>query len=249
MSRAALQTPSNRLRMARNGFTLLELLVSMTVVSLLATTVLFSWRIAAGAWGKANQLVEELRRAAATQQLLETQMAEMVPTAHWQRKGMGDVFFQGERQTARFLSRYSLANRARSGLYRIEYQIVTTSDGTQQLLMNEVPERNSDASGLLLTGAEQKPEGTVLRFAPFERRPETRVLLDGLREAHFEYYRLAGPLGAAGWVSDWTSLGSQLPRAMAIRVTPGPDDAARRTVSVVAGIENYALIPPGIARR
>jgi prepilin-type N-terminal cleavage/methylation domain-containing protein len=235
--------------MAQSGFTLLELLVSMTVVSLLATTVLFGWRIAAGAWGKANQLVEAQRRAAATQQLLEAQMAEMVPYAPWQRQGMGDVFFQGERQTARFLSRYSLANRARSGLYRIEYQIVTTGDGSQQLLMNELPERNPDASGLLLTGSEQKPEGAVLHFAPFERTPQTRVLLEGLKEAGFEYYRAAGPWGAAGWVSDWASRGNELPRAMAIRVAPGPAEGALQSVSVVARIENFAWGMPVMSRR
>jgi prepilin-type N-terminal cleavage/methylation domain-containing protein len=238
---------------AENGFTLLELLVSMTVVSLLATTVLFGWRIAAGAWGKANQLVEAQRRAAATQQLLEEQMAEMVPKAPWQRKGMGDVFFQGERQTARFLSRYSLANRARSGLSRIEYQIVTTSDGTQQLLMNELPERNPEASGLLLTGSEQKPEGTVLHFVPFERTPQTRVLLENLKEARFEYYRssgtLGGPLVAGAWVSDWASRGNELPRAMAIRLTSGPDTGALQSVSVVARIENFAWSMPVVSRR
>ena len=44
----------NREQKAGAGFTLLELLVSITIVSLLATTVLFGWRIAASAWQKAN---------------------------------------------------------------------------------------------------------------------------------------------------------------------------------------------------
>jgi prepilin-type N-terminal cleavage/methylation domain-containing protein len=236
------------MRSAR-GFTLLELLVSMTVVSLLATTVLFGWRIAAGAWGKADRLIDQQRRAAATQTLLEAQMAAMVPYAPWLSKGMGDVFFQGERQTARFLSRYSLESRARSGLYRIEYQILKAADGTQQLAMNEVAQQNPDGAGALLLGTEQAADGTILRFAPFDRSAATRILLDGLKEARFEYYRPAGLSSPAGWVSEWTSRGPELPRAMAIRVTPASGAQASQLISVVASIEDFALVPPAVRRR
>jgi prepilin-type N-terminal cleavage/methylation domain-containing protein len=239
------------------GFTLLELLVSMTIVSLLATTVLFGWRIAAGAWGKADRLIEDQRRAAATQALLEQQMAGMVPYTPWASKGMPDVFFQGEGQTARFLSRYSLESRARSGLYRIEYQILKNSDGAEQLVMNETAQQNPDSAGALLTGTEKAADGgTLLHFAPFARSANTRVLLDGLKEAHFEYYRPAGPSTPAGWVTGWTSRGGELPRAMAIRVTAAgsaSDDGAPgplvSLVSIVAGIEDFALVPPAARRR
>jgi len=225
---------------AEHGFTLLELLVSMTVVSLLATTVLFSWRIAAGAWGRASQLVENQRRVAAAHQVLEGQIAEMVSYAPWRRQGIADVFFQGEGQTARFLSHYSLTHRARSGLYRIEYQIAEAGDGTRQLLMNEVPAPNPEESGLLLVGTEQNPQGLLRHFAPFERKPETRVLLDELSEAHFEYYRPAGPWGPGSWLAEWFGRGNELPRAMAIRLTPKAGNGSLPPVSIVAAIASYA---------
>ena len=233
------------------GFTLLELLVSMTIVSLLATTVLFGWRIAAGAWGKADRFIEDQRRAAATQTLLEQQMAGMAPYAPWLSKGMPDVFFQGDGKTARFLSRYSLENRARSGLYRIEYQILRSSDGTEQLAMNEIAQSNPDDAGALLTGTEKTADGgTFLHFAPVGQSRTTRVLLDGLKDVSFEYYRPAGPSNPAGWVSTWTSRGGELPRAMAIRIASGSADApSGQLISVIASIEDFSLLPPATRRR
>ena len=224
------------------GFTLMELLVSMTIISLLSTTILFGWRIAAGAWGRASELVEEQRRVSAIHQVLEMQIAEMLPVSPWLGQGNLSVFFQGEPQTARFLSRYSLLTRSRSGLYRIEYQIVDAGDGSHQLLVNEIPVGNADESGSLLIGQEQHPDETKWQFAPFERTPQTRVLLEDLEEAHFEYYRPASALGEGGWVPEWTGGGLELPRAMAIRLTARPKANDLQPVSIVAGIENFTKI-------
>lgn len=221
------------------GFTLMELLVSMTIISLLSTTILFGWRIAAGAWGRANELVEEQRRVSAIHQVLEMQIAEMLPVSPWLGQGNLSVFFQGEPQTARFLSRYSLLTRSRSGLYRIEYQIADAGDGSHQLLVNEIPVGNVVDSGSLLSGREQDTDGMKLQFVPFERTPQTRVLLDNLEEAHFEYYRPASPSGGGGWVPEWAGGGIELPRAMAIRLTAQRDANDLQPVSIVAGIENF----------
>ena len=166
-------------------------------------------------------------------------MAEMAPHTARLRLANTNVFFQGERHTARFLSRYSLLHRARSGLYRIEYHVADRDGGGKQLLVNERPVRGvEDAAGLLI-GAEQSASGMLLRFAPFERTAETRVLLDGLADCYFEYYRGAGLAGPGEWVAEWVHRANELPRAMAIRLEPRPGGRALRPVPIVAGIENY----------
>lgn len=222
------------------GFTLMELLVSMTIISLLAVSILFGWRVAASAWGRANQLVDAQRRVAAIHQVLATQMAGMTPVSPGPAQRNAAVFFQGEPQTARFLSRYSLAGRARSGLYRIEYQISERADGTQQLLLNEFPMGNPNDLAELVTGAEQGPQGVLLRFAPFERTPRTHVLLEDLAAARFEYYRPAGPSSLGGWVSEWRQQGTELPRAMAIRFNARPVPNRLQPATIVANVEHYS---------
>jgi hypothetical protein len=219
---------------------LLELLVSMSVLSLLATTVLFGWRIAAGSWGRVNTMVDEQRRVESVQQVLERQIADMVPVAPWLRQGSASVLFQGEREAARFVSRYSLLHRGRSGLYQIEYQIMEADGGGKQLLLNESPMRSASDVADLLIGTDQTSAGTVLRFAPMERNAATRVLLENAAELYFEYYRPASGANQAGWVDQWTARVNEVPRAMAIRVTPAPGRSRLQPVPVVVAIRNYS---------
>lgn len=240
MRAAVEQMNRSRRNLSECGFTLMELLVSMTIISLLAVTILFGWRIAAGAWGRASQLVDEQRRVAAIDQVLETQMAEMLPATPWLRQGNAAVFFQGEPRTARFLSRYSLVNRSRSGLYLVEYQISDGPSGTQQLLLNESPVENQDELGTLRADAPQSADSSQPRFVSFERTPQTRVMLEEITGAHFEYYQPAGPLGPGGWVSRWQGQANELPRAMAIRFSANPAPNRLQPAAVVARIEDYS---------
>ncbi|MBI2816746.1 MAG: prepilin-type N-terminal cleavage/methylation domain-containing protein [Acidobacteria bacterium] len=224
------------------GFTLLELLVSMTIVSLLATTVLFGWRVAVSAWEKASSHLQKSRTVLATNHLLQEQMASMVPYRGIASTGF-HLFFQGEPLTARFLSRYSLTGRANSGLYRIEYQVVEAEDGTKQLLMNEVPVTSREELGALIQQADPASFSPQLRFAPFERGPRTVVLLAGVKDCRFEYYKAASALEAGTWVPEWLGTMNELPRAMAIRITPSDDPAGVAPASVVAAIRDFSIAP------
>jgi hypothetical protein len=137
-------------------------------------------------------------------------------------------------------------------LFRIEYAISRDDAGMLQLVMNEIAAPNPDAVGALLTGTEQSPGGTLLQFAPIVPLTSSRVLMRGLKEARFEYYQPAGPSAPAGWVSQWTSRRTELPRAMAIRVVANSGEgetSASPPASIVASVEDFALAPAATARR
>ena len=223
-----------------SGFTLMELLVSMTVLSLLVTTILFSWRIAAGAWQKASTHLERSRTVLAVNHLLQEQMASMVPYHVVTSTGIQSLFFQGEGQVARFLSRYSMAGRMNSGLYRIEYQIVDGPDGTKQLLMNEYTVRSREELASLMTPPDPSLATQLFRFAPFQRTPQTFMLIEGLKECRFEYYKPPLLPDPGSWVSRWTSIQADLPQGMAIRIVAPADSADLKPVSIVAAIRNFS---------
>ena len=226
-----------------SGFTLLELLVSITIVSLLVTTVLFGWRIATSAWGKTSSRLEEERTVRSTHLLLQEQMASMAPQQAWSEGGLREFFFQGEPQAARFVSRYSLAHRAQTGLYLIEYQIAEQPDGTRQLLLNESPVNSNESLGKQIAGVEMVPGGRKLQFTAFEPGAQTVRLLQGLQEIRFEYYRAGAFSEPGAWTDQWLNFNNELPRAMAIRVVARAASRALEPVSIVAAIRDFARPP------
>ena len=232
------------------GFTLIELLISVTVLSLLATTVLLGWRIASSAWQKANSHLLRSRAVEESHQLLQEQMASMVPYQVTTAEGSLEFFFQGERQTARFLSRYSLSGRTNSGLYRIEYQIAEGTGGTKQLLLNEFPMRSREELGGLLVKDELDPDpaGKVLKFLPVQRGPQTVELFEGLTECHFEYYQPPVPPEPGSWKERWTEPKNELPSGMAIRIVARGETGDLKSVSIVAAIRDTTLPRASSAR-
>ena len=222
------------------GFTLLELLVSITVVSLLALTILFAWRVAAAAWQRANDRLARQRTVLATHQLLQEQMASLVAYPVRAPGGGLELFFQGEPGAARFVSRYSLAHRTRSGFYRIEYKIEEQAGGTRRLLMNEYPVTSREELGDLIAGVEMNSGRRLLQFRPFEERPETTTLLEGLEECRFEYYPAAALSQPAVWTDRWAASANELPQAMAIRAVARAAGGRLRPVSIVAAVQQNA---------
>jgi hypothetical protein len=210
----------------------------MTVLSLLATTILFSWRIAAGAWQKASSHLERSRTVLAVNQLLEEQMSSMLPYRVLNSDGIPELFFQGEAQTTRFLSSYSMAGRTASGLYRIEYQVVDGPNGAKQLLMNEYTVQSREELASLMSAPDPALKEQLFRFAPFERTPQTFTLIESLKDCRFEYYKPPVPPDPGSWVSRWISLRGELPGGMAIRMVAPADTADLKPVSVVAAIRD-----------
>ncbi|MBI4464407.1 MAG: type II secretion system protein [Acidobacteria bacterium] len=238
------QRIQNSERVHNAGFTLLELLVSITLVSLLVVTILFGWRVASAAWQRADRRLREQRVILATHQVLEEQMASMLPYRILPPQGVPEPFFQGEPEAARFVSRYSLTDRARSGLYRIEYRVVEQKDGTKELQVNEFPLRSTGELQALLAGAENTRAGRVLRFSAFQPGPRTLTLLTGLQECRFAYYRPPDLTEPGGWSEQWRALNDELPQGMAIRAVAPADASGLQPVSIVASIQHRVLRKP-----
>ena len=251
-------------RRQQHGVTLLELLVSITIVSLLATTALFARRAGVSGWEKASVQLERDRTVLAAHEVLQEQMASMVPyEARTEQRGQV-LFFQGEPQTARFISRYSLTNRAASGLYLIEYHVTEPQDGPpsttlpattprggragRQLLLKEAPVRGNEDLAAKIEEIESQSEGYLLRLPPFERDAETVVLLEGLEDCRFEYFRVtpnAQPGGELGnWTEEWVSRANEVPSAMRIHAVSSGESGDLRPVTIVAAIRNVTWRPP-----
>ena len=69
-------------RGSRAGLTLMEVLVAVTLLSLLSVGMLFAIRIALNAMQKTNHRLTSNRRVLSSQRILEQQIAGLVPVAN-----------------------------------------------------------------------------------------------------------------------------------------------------------------------
>lgn len=226
------------------GVTLLELLVSITIVSLLATTALFAWRVGVSGWEKASVQLERDRTVLAVHQLVTEQIASMTPYQAPLERGGRVMFFQGEAETARFVSRYSLTHRAASGLYLVEYHVTEQGNGTRQLLFREEPVWGLEELGAKIAGRETESGVMRTRFLPFEGGAAAVVLLEGLEECRFEYYQPATPGRPGRWTSEWIGNANEVPSAMRIYAMTGEDSGNLKPVTITAMVRNYARRQP-----
>jgi prepilin-type N-terminal cleavage/methylation domain-containing protein len=222
------------------GVTLLELLVSVTIVSLLATTALFAWRAGVSGWEKASVRLEHDRTVLAVHELLTEQIASMTPYVAPMERGGRVMFFQGEADTARFVSRHSLTHRAASGLYLVEYHVTEQENATRQLLIQEEPLWGPGELTARVIGIDTESGVMRVRFQPFERGPEAAVLLEGLRECRFEYYERGTPASPGTWTSEWSGNPNEVPSAMRIHAIAAEDSGDLKPVTITAKVQNYA---------
>lgn len=224
----------------QRGFTLLELMVSITIVSLLAATALFAWRASVSGWEKANVELERNRTVLAVHELLTEQIASMAPYQAQIERGGQVMFFEGEAETARFVSRYSLRDRAASGLYLVEYHIAEQKDGTRQLLFQEEPLRGGEELAARIAGLDTESGAPRVLFRPFEAGAAALVLLKGLAECRFEYYQAATPNQQGAWTNGWKGSFDELPQAVRLIAMKQSEASDLEPVAITAVVRNYA---------
>jgi len=197
-----------RRRNPRAGVTLLELLIAISLVSLLSTAVLVALRVGLNAMEKTNSRVIQNRRVLGAQRILEQQIAGMIVTvAECGIQTGGPVaelpFFQGQPQTMRFVSSYSLEEGHRGYPRILEYQVIPRDDGRGvRLIVNERYYTGPASTGRLCLGPGPPNQGTL--FVPVEVGPRSFVLADRLEYCRFSYQKPAPEPVLREWVPVWS---------------------------------------------
>ena len=229
-------------RSSQAGVTLMELLIAVTLVSLLSVGMLFALRVGLNAMDRTNRRFVSNRRVTGAQRILEQQIANfmpvmadcLVPSGPPQRS----PFFQGEPQSMRLISSYSLEQATRGYARLLEYQVLPREDGKGvRLIVNDRQYTGPRGAGEVCMGYAPDPATNepVLRFAPIQPGPYSFVLADSLAYCGFYYREALTVPPFERWVQRWVS--PLWPTAVRVEISLlEPDPSGLRVVSMTVPI-------------
>ncbi len=211
------------MRVNQRGVTLLELLIAVSLMSLLSLGVLFSMRVGINAMGKTNDRFLKNRRVLGVEKALTAQIAGLMPVTIECPGGQGGkaVLFQGDPQSMRFVSSYSLQEGARGYPKLLEFTVVAGENGNGvRLIVNELPYSGPFSVRGACVGTQPDPltGQSAALFLPISPRPDSFVLADKLAGVRFVYRDELPPPVLERWASKW--LANKLPSAIRIEMIP-----------------------------
>lgn len=216
-----------RRRTSQSGVTLMELLIAITLLSLLSVGMLFALRVGINSMQKSNSRLMLNRRVMGVERVFQQQLAGYMPAkadCMLPAGGMTTVvFFQGEERTLRLVSSYSLQDAHRGYPEILEYQVIPGENGIGlRLVVNELLYTGQTSTGQLCGGVVPDLTGFPMgRFREVAVGPQSFVLADKLAVCRFFYKEelpIPPPLGSDRWVGRWMK--ARPPAAIRVEMIP-----------------------------
>lgn len=246
--------PSTPCLCSQSGVTLIEVLIAVTLLSLLMLGMLFAMRIGLTTFAKTDSKLMINRRVAGAQRILDEELEGLMPVtlASCGKVVLGSpsglALFQGQAQAMRLVSSFSLQQAWRGQPQVLELFVIGGDDGRGvRLVVNETA-YSPLAAGAECLGMEADPtNGTpVARFAPPQVSNHSFVLADRLAYCRFSYLAKIRPaiLTAPTWLP--AAPGGGWPLAIRVEMAPlEPNPSQLEPITVTAPI--YVHRSPEVA--
>ena len=208
-----------------SGVTLIEILIAVSLLSLLSVGMLVAMRLGFTTMDKTDARLVTNRRVANSRQIIENEINGFIPSVAWYRptpvQTIALNFLQVESANMRFVTSYSLDNAWR-GRPQIAVLQVIPGDKNEgvRLIVNETPYTGPDQAGRQIASLEPGVTGgTVIHYAEVLPGSQSFVLADRLRFCRFSYLETRFQPPFQVWRPDWVSPGL-LPKAVRIEMAP-----------------------------
>jgi general secretion pathway protein J len=197
-------------RRSSSGFTLIELILALSIVAIMITILFGGLRIGLRTWQRTEQRAAALQRARGMTQVLEEALGGIHGYVGLAEQGaIPIIFFKGESQRVSFVT----VSPPISPPSAIPFVAVTLSIDT------------GSAPGLAIR------EKALPNFEPFETVPPS-VVDSSITAIRFRYLR-----GADSWEESWDAVEeSALPRAVEVTITAMIDGQAQDSAPIVVPI-------------
>ncbi len=193
------------MRKKDKGFTLLEVIVTMTILGIMLLVISGAFNLGLSAWDRGEQTREEYQRQRTATQLIMRQIKSMVPYKIKTQKAEGDYLaFEGKANSLKFVSTLSLRAGRPNGLVFAVYEYKEGGPEGGRFVVYEKRVVNKDF------------------FEEGPKEEEGVTVLEGLSDVRFEYFREedAEKTRTEAWVEDWSAKEEkELPAALRVKVT------------------------------
>jgi prepilin-type N-terminal cleavage/methylation domain-containing protein len=231
MSKMARESPHVRVRHTQAGVTLMELLIAITLLSLLSVGMLMAMRIGLTTYTKADDKLMENRRIAGAQRIIEEQIEGFMPVmavcGAAGGPGVQIPFFEGGEEAMRLVSAFSLQQGWRGRPQVLEMFVIPRENGGVRLVVNEIPYTGPVGAGQSCTGVAPDPATGLAtpRFTPVTAGPGSFVLADKLAYCRFSYLRPSAINRPQKWLTTWSSAG--WPAGVRLEMAPLKTDSSQ----------------------
>ena len=204
------------------GFTLLEMIVSVTLVAMMAVSLWGAFRISLASWARGTQSIDENQRGRTLLDVVRKQLASaygLTAPADPLSPGVIYPIFQGTEQSLRFVSLNSLRFQDSPGLTMVAYDVTSDKIGNYSLIEREEK----------YLGAPADPSG------PADREDAgITSIFENLSSFMFEYFDPGDNANPARWVKEWDGeTARRLPAAISMTMIarkPGGESFSRHMV-------------------
>jgi hypothetical protein len=231
MTRRCRKPDSARVTLPSAGVTLMELLVAVLLLSLLSVGMVLTMRVALNAMTKTDSRLMANRRVSSIERILNEEISGIIPvTADCMASGQRGprlTFFQGETQSMRLVSTYSLHEGARGVPMILEFQVIPGEDNEGvRLVVNEQWYTGPRGAGALCIGMGHDAITGISApsFVPIQIGSNSFVLSDRLAYCHFSFHD-SRSRPQPFWVDHWVL--PTLPDAVRIDLAPIAPDPGR----------------------
>jgi hypothetical protein len=222
----------------RSGITLIEVLIAVSLLSLLSVGMLYAMRLGFTTMEKTDAHLVQNRKVVNVRQIVENEIEGFIPTkAEWHQSPQ-NVFFlpfrQFEASSMRFVTSYSLQDAWRGRMQIAALQVIPGENNIGvRLIVNELPYTGPAQAGLTILGQDADPSTGALmtHYSPIEPGSQSFVLADKLAYCRFTYLEPLNQPPLRAWRPNW--IRQDFPLGIRIEMAPLSSSPAEIRMSTV----------------
>lgn len=209
-------------RKSSNGFTLLELLISLTILAIVIVIVFGALRIGSRAWEKGEQDLENQQRMRVVFDLIKHQISSASAMKEITAEDGKAFFMKGDSTSLEFLS-YVPVFPGDAGLVHVKYQVLENEEkGGDRLIFFE--------KGIVFSDKELENNG-------IDEDKNFHVLIPVAPDIRFEYLNLGDQSENPQWVEQWDKTeGNELPLAVRLSAKYGKNGSVLTVIAPIGQV-------------